>query len=115
MGAGWGLSRMTTGEWVAPDVPVTYPRISMSLELIAPDWEAIEHAERDPQGRQASRAGLGVTDVHGAQTDPMARRRRGIPVVLNEALGGNIGRSSPWARIPASPQSVRSRASGSFS
>ena len=48
--------------------------------------------------RAASESGghLGVTNVHGAQTDPMARRRRGIPVVLNEALGGNIGRSSPW-------------------
>jgi hypothetical protein len=41
-------------------------------------------------GNRVGRA-LGGTDVHGAQTDPMARRRRGIPVVLNEAVGGNIG------------------------
>ena len=68
----------------------------MSLALIAPDCEAIEHAERDPQGGERVGRAWGVTNVHGAQTDPMARRRRGIPVVLNEALGGNIGRSSPW-------------------
>ena len=68
-----------------------------------------------PRGGKRVGRPWGVTNVHGAQTDPMARRRRGIPLVLNEALGGNVDRSSPWARMPASPQSVRSRASGSFS
>ena len=58
-----------------------------------------------PRGRQASRAARGVTNVHGARTDLIARRRQGIPVVLNEALGGNVGRSSPWAcQSAVSPQ-----------
>ena len=56
-----------------------------------------------PRGGKRVGRPWGVTNVHGAQTDPMARRRRGIPVVLNEALGGNIadhrlGRAYPPVR-----------------
>ena len=53
----------------------------MSLGLNATGWEAIELVS----------ATLGATDVRGAPIDPVARRLRGVPVVLNQALGDDVG------------------------
>ena len=62
-------------------MPVTTHSISMSLGLNAPDWEAIDLLSM----------ATGATDVRGAPIDPIARRIWGVPVVLNQGLGDDVG------------------------
>jgi hypothetical protein len=49
--------------------------------LNAPDWEAIDLLSMTS----------GAIDVRGAPIDPIARRLWGVPVVLNQALGDDVG------------------------
>jgi hypothetical protein len=53
----------------------------MSLGLNAPDWGAIELVSMTS----------GATDVCGAPIDPMARRLWGVPMVLNQGQGNDVG------------------------
>ena len=47
----------------------------------APDWETIDLLSMTS----------GVTDVRGAPIDPIARRLWGVPMVLNQGQGNDVG------------------------
>ena len=53
----------------------------MSKGLNAPDWEAIDLLSMTS----------GAIDVRGAPIDPIARRVWGVPTVLNQGEGDDVG------------------------